>query len=150
MNDIPAIFKHITLMYDELESRAAPLDDFGGTAIMKFEGSKVEAFRAIGVSQGYYTKIFDSLAEMGCIEQVRRGSGQQGSVILLHRKPVYDEFTGLYRKRLTRPTELDTVRQQVKDLQRRLQGVNVNDMFLSLNERLDQIEARLDKLDQGG
>jgi len=146
MSDIPAIFTHMAHMYDELEKRAAPLDN-GDT--LKFEGSKVEAFRAIGVSQGYYTKIFDALTAMGCIEQVKRGSGRQGSVILLRHKPEYDEYVGIYEKRLTKPTELDTVRQQVKDLQRRLQGVDINGFILSFDRELTEIKARLDAIEGG-
>ena len=65
----PAIFHHMLSVYGELEARAAPLDN-GDT--LRFEGSKVEAYRAANVSQGYYTQIFDSLEEMGSIEQMGR------------------------------------------------------------------------------
>jgi hypothetical protein len=143
---IPAIFGHMERMFDELKNRAA----FDTSGKVKFVGSKVEAFRAIGVSQGYYTKIFDALVEMGCIEQVQRGAGNQPSVILLHKRPTLDEYQGMYRSRLTRPTELDILRQQFKDLQRRFQGIDLNSMLLSLNQRLEQLEARLDKLEKGG
>lgn len=140
---IPAIFNHMAAMYNELESRAEPHEN--GT--LKFEGAKTDAFRALGVSQGYYTTIFDSLTEMGCIEQIRRGSGGQGSVILLHHPPEFDEYVSIYRTRLTRPSPLDTIRQQVKDMQRRLPEIDLNSFILSLDKRLTEIEERLE---QGG
>jgi hypothetical protein len=148
----PAIFKHMEHMYDELEDRAAPLDSgdtVGNGNTLRFEGSKVEAFRALKISQGYYSKIFDALTEMGCIEQIQRGSGKQGSIILLHKRPVLDEYAGMYKSRLTRPTQIDILRQRVNDMNRRLAGYDLNDMFLSLHQRLDQLEARLDKIERG-
>jgi hypothetical protein len=140
-DEIPAIFGHMAAMYGELESRAEPHEN--GT--LRFEGSKVDAFRGLKISQGYYSTIFDSLTEMGCIEQVRRGSGGQGSVILLHHPPVFDEYTSIYRTRLTRPTPLDMIRQQVSDMQRRLPDIDLNSFLLSLDQRLTEIEERLEK-----
>jgi hypothetical protein len=131
-------------MYDELESRAA-LDSDGK---LKFEGSKVEAFRALNVSQGYYTEIFDSLTEMGCIEQVRRGAGHQGTVIFLHHKPTMDQFTQIYRGVLTKASPLDTIRQQINDVNRRLPDIDLKSFILSLDQRLGAIEARLDQIER--
>jgi len=144
MNETPTIFYHMTRMYDELESRAA-LDSDGK---LKFEGSKVEAFRALNVSQGYYTEIFDSLTEMGCIEQVRRGAGHQGTVIFLHHKPTMDQFTQIYRGVLTKASPLDTIRQQINDVNRRLPDIDLKSFILSLDQRLGAIEARLDQIER--
>lgn len=145
-NAVPTIFVHMARMYDELENRSS-LDSDGK---MKFEGSKVEAFRALNVSQGYYTEIFDSLTEMGCIEQVRRGAGHQATVIYLHHKPTMDEFTSIYRGVLTKPSPLDTIRQQMESMNRRLPDIDLKGFILSLDQRLGAIEARLDKIERKG
>ena len=131
-------------MYDELENRAT-LDSDGR---MKFEGSKVEAFRVLSVSQGYYTEIFDSLTEMGCIEQARRGAGHQPTVIYLHHKPTIDEFTEIYRGVLTKPSPLDTIRQQINDVNRRLPDIDLKGFILSLDQRLGAIEKRLEQVER--
>lgn len=140
----PTIFNHMERVYDELVSRAA-LDN-GGT--VKFEGSKVEAFRAVGVSQGYYTQIFESLTEMGCIEQVRRGAGHFGTIMLLHHRPEYEAFSEIYQKRLTKSRPLDTIQQQLNDMQRRLPEVDIQSFMISLDQRLAEIEARLEQIER--
>lgn len=148
MNDqVPMIFTHMGTVYNELASRSERLDKGD---ILKFEGSKVEAFRATGISQGYYTEVFDSLTEMGCIEQIRRGAGHQATVIYLHHEPEYDQYMSIYTKRLTKRSPLDTIQQRISDMEGRMPGIDLDGFILSLDLRLAEIEARLDKIESSG
>lgn len=146
------LYEHALAMYNELASRAA-LDKAG---TLRFEGSKVEAFRAIGVSQSYYSSIFDALTELGCIEQVQRGASHLPSVILLYHPPEREAMTETYSVAapvhvdLTKPISLDTLSQEVRELQGRLPDIDVKSFILSLDARLTDIEGRLARLEQGG
>lgn len=143
MTYTPKLFDHIVATYDELAKHA--LDKDGK---LTFEGSKVEAYRSVNLSQSYYTPIFDALTEMGCIEQVQRGFARTPSVIVLHKRPVLSEFEGMYRGVLTKPTKLDTLRQQIENLDRRLPSIDLNGYILSLDQRLSDIEARLSRVER--
>lgn len=148
IDPVPKLFEHATSVYNELAQRAR-LDNGEIDGTLRFEGSKVEAFRAVKISQMYYTPIFDLLTELGCIEQVRRGTSSQPSVIVLHKPPVLEEFTASHTKVLTKPTPLDTLRQQIEDMRRRLPDIDLNSYILSLDTRLSDLEARLSKIEQG-
>jgi hypothetical protein len=142
----PKLYDHALAMYRELERQAEPL---AKGATLRFEGSKVQAFRAIGISQSYYSPIFDALTELGCIEQVQRGASHLPSVILLHHPPDSDEFAEIYHVALTKPKPLDTLRQEMEDLRRRLPEIDVKSFVISLDARLTDIEGRLARLEQG-
>lgn len=134
MTDMPLMFQHATTLYEELVKRSKR-----GV----FTGRKGDAFRAIGVSQGYYSALFNVLTELGCIEQTQRGSSRLPSVILLHHPPDAEDFVGAYQKSLTRSTPLDSLRQQVDNLARRLPQADLNDFILRTESRLAEIEKAL-------
>jgi hypothetical protein len=137
------LFEHTLAVYDALAERALDRD-----GKLTFEGSKVEAYRSVNLSQSYYTSIFDALTEMGCIEQVQRGFARTPSVIVLHKRPVLSEFEGMYRGVLTKPTKLDTLRQQIENLERRLPSIDLDGYILSFDQRLSEIEARLSRIER--
>src|SRR5262245_19907629 len=109
------MYEHTSLLYSELLSRA----DEGGM----FVGSKVEAFRATGLAQGYYSKLYGYLAELGCIVQVQRGSRRQSSIVQLVRPPTPEEFTALYASPLTKPKTLATLDEELLNVKRRLEFI---------------------------
>lgn len=140
------LIEHASVVYAALESRAKlDTDDR-----LVFEGSKVDAFREAKVSQGYYSMIFDTLIQAGCIEQVRRGGGRTPSLIVLHKPPSVGDFARIYQTPLTKPTPLDTLREQMDLLARRLPKVDVDSFIIRLDQRLTAIEARLDKIERRG
>lgn len=138
------LLDHCTTVYRALEKRA----ERDGTDKLVFEGSKVDAFREAKISQGYYSLIFDVMTEAGWIEQTRRGGGRNPSLIVLHRAPVAEELEQVYLSPLTKSTPLDTIRQQMEVLARRLPSVDVDSFIVSLDHRLTAIEARLDKIER--
>jgi hypothetical protein len=140
------LYEHALSVYNELQNRAGEPDKHGK---MRFEGSKVEAYRAVGVSQAYYSQIFDSLTELGCIEQVRRGASGHPSVIVLHYPPDPGAFAEVYRAVLTKPHPLDTIREELDELRRRLPDIDINSFIISLDARLTEYEGRLARLEQG-
>jgi hypothetical protein len=119
----PIRYRHAVSLYEELERRATD---------GQFVGSKTEAFRAIGVSQTHYSFLFSKLTEMGCIEQLQRGSQSQPTIIALRKAPTEADFETAYISRLTKPTRYDTIESRL-DL---------------LEGRLDNLESRLRGVEQ--
>lgn len=113
----PILLDHAIKLYEELKRRAAT--DSGGQ--LRFEGSKVEAFRACKISQAYYSVLFRELTESGCIEQLRRGDRHHPSVLLLHEAPTHERFSQTYKSDLTKPQTLATLREWVGQLQDRIE-----------------------------
>jgi hypothetical protein len=103
-------------LYEELDRRAFDVPD--GRV---FEGSKVEAFRATQISQGYYSLLFNQLVELGCIETLRKGGRHRPSIVLLYGAPNREQLAQNYRTRLTKPQTIDTMREWVSQLESRIE-----------------------------
>jgi len=138
--ETPKLFQHCERVYEALQEKAT--GDI-------FEGSKVEVFRSVGISQGYYSEVFDILTELGCIEQTRRGTSGQTSMIALHHPPELEEFRQMYRNSLTKRSPLDSIRQQVDDLRKGMPQVDVDSFIISVDGRLSDLESRVSDLEQG-
>lgn len=119
---------HAVALYGELEARAQ-IDSAGK---LRFEGSKVEAFRACKISQAYYSILFRELTVAGCIEQIRRGDRHHPSIVLLHEAPTHERFSQNYRSALTKPDTIAKLREWVTQLEARIEhlekevGVNAS------------------------
>lgn len=136
----PKLFEHACTLYDLMQKQAE-----GDT----FEGSKVTLFRKTGISQGYYTKIFDILTETGSIEQIRRGDSSVPTLIKLNKRPTLDDFNTAYRSSLTKPTAVDTLRQRVDALEQKGGEINLNSYIVNFDKRLTGLEARVRLLEGG-
>jgi hypothetical protein len=137
----PKVFEYALQLYRNLEAESK--DGL-------WEGSKTAAFRNLGVSQSYYSRIYGTLQELGCIEQIHKGAGEgfgRASVLRLHHAPEIEPFGSTYaarkRQRLTIVTQVDTLRQDVEQLKGRLPEIDLNRYILSFEQRLTDIESRL-------
>lgn len=136
MTDEPRIFQHVLALYTHLNEQAK-----NGI----FTGSKVAAFRAINVSQGYYSQLYGALEEMGCIETlvIGRGGGKPTEV-RLHYPPELDKFQEIYAKALTKPNSYDMLRQELKLLQGRLPDIDIPAVLLDFEQRISALEKSLE------
>lgn len=133
-DDAPQLFQHAVKVYEALEAESED-----GV----FKGKKVELFRRVGVSDGHYSQLFNTLEELGCIEQIQRGTAYSPTIIALHHPPDLETFRAAYKKVLTTPTPLDTMRQQIKQLEGRLPSVDIQSILANHETRLLDIEERL-------
>ena len=127
------MYLHILALYTELKKRAGDSD--------MFIGSKTEAYRATGLSQGYYSKLFHYLTELGCIVSVQRGSNRSDSIVQLVKPPELAAFKELATlTNLTKRTTLDTLSTEIEQLKRRLpEGVDLIAWMASIEARLADI-----------
>ena len=146
MTDEPRLFQHTAALYDAMIKHSDSEDGETGT----FTGSKVEMFRSINVSQGYYSQLFNSLEELGCIETIvnGRGGGRPSQVKLYH-PPALNEFQKIYTKSLTNPSPLDTVRQRVSNIEGRLPQVDLAGVLTDFETRISDLESTIERLEQG-
>lgn len=115
----------------------------------KYTGSMVKAFRELNISQGYYSKLYRTLVELGCIEVVVNGrGGGQPSVIKLYRPPTLDEWASAYQtsKPLTNSKVLDTIRQRLEIVERRLGDTDIGSTLVNHHQRLEYLEETLSQL----
>jgi hypothetical protein len=132
-------FEYCIEYYENLSKHSKPreINDIPCTV---FEGSLVDIFRGMGVSQGYYSKVRDILESLGCITILKRGSRAGPSLVILHHPPDFDEYLLLNRP-LT--GSLDggklafAVRESLKQL---LGGMDIVDTLDSIDKRITTLE----------
>ncbi len=132
------IFKHGLALYDEL-SRVASQSKDG-----RFYGSMVAAFQSTGASQSYYTRLFRTLEEKGCINTLvsGRGGGGRKSEIVLIRPPVEEDFKLVPKSsRLTKPPIDDTIGQRVRNIERRLPDTDLGQLLQDYEKRISTLES---------
>lgn len=128
------LFEHAESLYTRLAKDA--VDGI-------FTGSMVQAFRDIGVSQAYYSRIYRTLEEIGSIELLQSGrGGRQPSIIKLHHAPESANFEAAYDKALTNPTPLDTLRQRVHNVEGRLPSIDISSALADHEQRLKALEDK--------
>lgn len=137
-------YEHTLKLYEELDKRGKMGDD----GVKVFDGSKVAAFRSLGISQAYYSRMFKALTELGCVEQVRRGTSHTTSILRLHHPPDPDDLKEVYASLLTKPDPTDTLRQEMEVLQRRLPSIDLNSFIVSVDRRLVDLERRLSEVER--
>lgn len=130
------MFDYAVALYKAMKSEAK-----GNT----YTGKVVGTFGSLGISMSHYSTLFNSLKELGCIELLERGVRNRPTVYRLHHAPTREAYDKLYDGGLTRaekpatiPTsELD---KRISDIERRLKGLDLKQMFKNHEERLVTLE----------
>lgn len=132
-------YGHALKVYEELDSHATMEEQHGCRV---FRGSKVASFRAVGMSQAYYSPIFTVLEQMKCIERLEHRPGAP-SVIGLHGAPDPEEFERKYKEYLTRPRQPSKIEQRVSNLEGRLGEIDLAAVLVNYEQRITRLEADL-------
>jgi hypothetical protein len=128
------MFDYTCRLYDALEEQAK-------SGI--FEGKVVETFSKLGISMTHYTPLFNYLRELGCIEMLERGARARPTRYRLYGRPSREAFDGMYLTKTPRPATipLQGLEKRVLDLERRLDGLELKEMFLNLEKRVKNLEG---------
>lgn len=129
-------FEYCEEFYDILVKGSEPRV-INGISLTVWEGSLVRAFDGMGVSQGYYSTIMDTLKALGCLTVIRRGSRAAPSLVALHHPPDDAEFLLLGQKDLTLPAR--AARLSVSDTE----GRDIVKALENLDKRLQEVERIL-------
>jgi hypothetical protein len=130
---LPKIYVQCREAYNAMRRTARPAEP-DGTII--WEGFLTSFLKEeLGYDSSRYSRITTTLKEMGCIQQVARGSGRNNpSEWALIGEPTLDGFAYYKEKTGKRYHKVNLERQRIKDL--------VNTVSL-LNQRVEHIEALL-------
>lgn len=110
-----------------------------------YEGKATETFHRLGISMAHYSELFRILKELGSIELLDRGARGRPTRYRMHVKPTAKAYDELYAGLLTKPEKpatipLDEIEQRVKNLERRLEGVEVKQVLVNYEERISKLE----------
>lgn len=136
-------FAYLEKLYLSLQSYA----DADGV----FRGSKTMVYEKIGASSGWYSRLYNLLTTMGCIEVQQKGHRGRPSVVRLIKAPTREEFDmlPLDSRDLTSVPTRGNLDERLRTLEGRLQGIDLGSYLVSLEDRLTNIESRLDMLEGG-
>lgn len=130
-------YSYLEALYKRLEAASEVVDDDSRI----FEGSMTAEFKALKISQSYYSKLYAYLYELGCIEIVRRGNSNTLSVLKLLKPPTVEEFEHSYLTNIKpRATLLE---QRIAHVERRLPNVDIEQALASLAVRVETLEAQV-------
>lgn len=139
------LLRYCLSLYHALEVEAKPSNGYK----LLWEGKLIALFSSLGISNAHYRKVFDTMYEAGCIEMVRRGARNVPTQIALHGKPTGDNVKAVVSldRGLTPPTDSAKLERRVKEIEGRLQGIDVHKMVHSTDERLKALERKVAELD---
>ena len=133
------MLRYCQSMYDELAKNAIKNSDGH-----LWEGRITMTFSNLGISNSHYSKVMNTMYEVGSIEQVRRGARSVPSLIRLHKRPTEDDLArglGLQDSPLTAATPHDKLSQRVSVLEGRLQGIEIAKWIQLTEQRITKLEA---------
>jgi hypothetical protein len=135
------LLRYCETVYDHLASTAKKNKEHG----FLWEGKIVESFHACGISNAFYGKIMNTMYEIGCLKQVRRGARGVLTQIALLKRPTATDLENAHglESHLTKPTEYDRLSQRVSSVEGRLQGIELARVVANFDARLRTLEAKV-------
>jgi hypothetical protein len=135
-----AVIKYARVLYAILDSYA--VDNEYGERI--YTGFISEAYKDLGASSSYYTRIMRILVKVGAIEQVQRGARTQPSVIWLKGMPEEISPEGLTtaREAATLLAELERRTSALESWRETTGGLNIQEAFRNMENRLSKLERK--------
>jgi hypothetical protein len=120
---VPALYNHCVRTYEEMlsQSKKAQLDGYADAIV--WEGFLTDLIQGqLAFSSPYYTSIMQALTGMGCVRQLRRGGSTTESQWILEHDPSLEDFLEYKEATATpKPSPLDPLLQQLRDLTRRIE-----------------------------
>ena len=111
-------------------------------------GTKTEAYRAVGLSQTYYTPLWAALQDMGSIELLMVGGRGRRTHIRLLKHPEPDDFAAVWSRRdLTSHRSVGKLQEDVEAINRRLPAVDLASIVVNFETRIARLEKALDNLE---
>jgi hypothetical protein len=137
-------FKYTLEFYNLLEENSSQ-KVIDGVPLIVFQGATTKMFRAMGVSQSYYSKIVAALKDLGCITVLKRGARGVDSLVALHHRPNEMEFLVRSKSDLTDTPQAARITQQIDKVARAVGGgdFDVVAAIENLDRRVKELERGL-------
>lgn len=113
-----------------------------GKPLKVWEGSITKTCESLGIPRGTERRVIKPLEEMESIQILSRGVSNYPTVLALIRPPTVDLWENISHRGLTTRPSLDRLTREVKELEKRLGGVNLAEVLKDHNERLSALEEK--------
>jgi hypothetical protein len=133
---VNVIFGHALRVYRHMEQGAKEVT-WENLPVKVWEGSITQLTSDLRISNSYYTRVIGGLESSGCVSMLRRGSGNRGSLIALHRPPVEETFVS---DLTPRPSAANLTEQRLKDLESNVGGIDIGKALVEIHQRLEVLE----------
>lgn len=138
-----AIFRHTIRFYDALAKQATVEE---GLLVYRGHPTAV-ATNDLELPLPYYSKMREILQRIGCVKQIKRGSGKTDSVWVLVRQPLATDFDGVEPSAEKTDSAFELYKlatdAAIANIEARLGGLNIAQAFIELNDKIDRLEAEL-------
>lgn len=147
----PKIVGYMAALYDAMTTAANELSAEDGQSVQIWQGRLIDTCTSVGIPTGSYKKVVDALRTMGCIEIISRGRrGNTPTVFVLRYPPTQELYDEAIVKSgwegLTTAPSTDTLAAQVRDILKRLGGLNIVEALKNHDERLGKLETAVKEL----
>lgn len=133
------LFIKIERLYEALNAIEGEIGPKGKTILVQ----RTKVFDTLNISRGYYSSLYGNLEDMGCVEHVTRGTHGRPSEMILYHPPTLELYDSKRaRSRLTSRSAPANLTQRVTVLERRLDGIDVKEAIVTLDQRLRALEGK--------
>jgi hypothetical protein len=139
------LYEHTSRYYEALKEDAKA-DVMHGVKVLVFKGSVVRVFRGLGISQSYYSKVRNSLIDMGCMAVIQQGGRGIDSVVVLHREPTPEDWNNLSNGALTAKLDVAIMAQRLDDVVNLLGGINVKSAIADLALKIESLQREVERI----
>lgn len=144
----PKIVSYMAALYDIMATTATHVNPGDGENILVWQGRLIQTCTSVGIPEGYYKKVVDALRKIGSIEQLSTGTrGSNLTAFVLRYPPtaeLYDEaIVKSGWQGLTSAVSPDTLAAQVRDILKRLGGLDIVGAFKNHEERIAKLETAI-------
>lgn len=141
----PKIVTYMGALYEKMSNEA---NEIGEEPVLIWQGKLIETCLSVGIPQGYYKKVVDTLRAMGCVEMITRGRrGNTPTTIALRFPPTLELYDEAIVKSgwdaLTDAPSFDTVVAQLKDVKEQVGGFHIPSVLAEIHDRLSKLEQRV-------
>lgn len=145
------IMGYMSALYDVFSNEAANQEQPIEGEVLIWQGRLIKTCTSIGIPEGYYKRVVDTLRAMGCIEVLNQGRrGKTLTAIALRYPPTSELYEEAIVKSgwqdLTAGASLDTLGADVRNLQRQIGGIDIQAALVELDKRFRKIETALGSL----
>lgn len=141
-----ALSRHAINFYKLLEEDAK-LESLAGLEVLVYRGPVSKLWHQTGASNAYYSRVMNSLHDMGCIAMIQRGSVNVLSAIAVLRPPKAEDFDAVD---LTPAADPATMRQELENVKRNIGGIDIAQVVIEFDARIKELENLVREVIQNG
>lgn len=149
----PKIIGYMSALYGLMSESATELTSEDGGTTLVWQGRLIETCVSIGIPEGYYKRVVDTLRTMGCVELLARGKrGASLTAIALRHPPTSELYEDAIVKSgwkdLTASPSLDTLAAGIRDLRANIGGIHIPSALKLYDDRVTKLETAVEALQQ--